>query len=87
MELFQKSLQVCGLSQQEAAAFFDVRLDTVKGWCSGRKAVPDGVWSQLADLHRQIITDTLPSETPQGARQAARAIAHLATRDDTSQAP
>lgn len=54
MTTFKRSLQVCGLSQQEAAVFFDVRLDTIKNWSSGRNPVPSGVWQMLADLFEQI---------------------------------
>lgn len=54
MTTFASALRLCGLSQQEAAAFFDVRLDTVKSWSANRNPVPDGVWQMLADLWRRI---------------------------------
>lgn len=53
MTLFAAALRLCGLSQQEAADFFLVRLDTVKSWSAGRNRVPDGAWSQLRNLYRQ----------------------------------
>lgn len=45
----------CGLSHREAAAFLDVRIDTVKSWSAGRNPVPAGVVAQLADLAQRII--------------------------------
>lgn len=50
MTLFKHTLTRLGLSLAEAAAFLDVRLDTLKSWSSGRNPVPDGVWSTLAEL-------------------------------------
>lgn len=44
----------CGLSLQEAAAFHDVRLDTVKSWSSGRNRAPDGVIAELRELYDRI---------------------------------
>ena len=54
MSTFKRALQICGLSQQEAAYFFDVRVDTIKSWSAGRNPVPPGVWKMLADLFEQI---------------------------------
>lgn len=54
MTTFASALRLCGLSQQEAADFFDVRLDTVKSWSAGRNPVPAGVWDMLAGLWRRI---------------------------------
>lgn len=44
----------CGLSQAEAAALHQVRLDTVKSWCGGRNRANDGVLAELRQLHDQI---------------------------------
>ena len=46
--------QRCGLSQQEAADFHQARLDTVKSWCSGRRAAPDGAIDELQQLYGRI---------------------------------
>ncbi len=54
MTTFASALRICGLSQQEAADYFDVRLDTVKSWSAGRNPVPSGIWDMLAALWRRI---------------------------------
>ena len=54
MSAFKRALQICGLSQREAAVFFDVRIDTIKSWSAGRNPVPPGAWQMLADLFEQI---------------------------------
>lgn len=48
--IFSLLCQVCGLSHREAAAFLEVRLDTVKSWSAGRNCTPDAVLDQLAEL-------------------------------------
>lgn len=50
MTLFSSILAGLGLSQSEAAAFLNVRLDTVKSWGAGRNPVPDFAWEQLHAL-------------------------------------
>lgn len=52
--LFSLLVRVCGLSLREAAEFFNVRLDTVKSWSSGRNRVPDAVLDELVALAAQI---------------------------------
>lgn len=52
---FKNSLSLTGLSQSEAARFFDVRVDTVKNWCQNKTSPPQGVWSMLADRMRGIL--------------------------------
>lgn len=47
--------QRCGLSQAEAAAVLDVRLDTVKSWCSGRNPANARVLAELRVLYRRIV--------------------------------
>lgn len=47
--------QRCGLTQAEAADFHGTRIDTVKSWCSGRRAAPSGVIDELRDLYTDII--------------------------------
>jgi hypothetical protein len=44
----------CGLSQQEAADFHEVRLDSIKSWCSDRRRAPVLVVAQLQVLMRNI---------------------------------
>ncbi|TKD17940.1 hypothetical protein FBT96_12410 [Rhodobacter capsulatus] len=51
---FAAAIAICGLSQQEAADYLGVRIDTVKSWSSGRNPPPDGVWGMLADLYRRV---------------------------------
>jgi len=46
--------EACGLSQQEAADYHDVRLDSIKSWCSDRRQVPVAVVAQLQELMRAI---------------------------------
>lgn len=46
--------EACGLSQAEAAAFHETRLDSVKSWCSDRRTAPQGVINDLQKLARQI---------------------------------
>ena len=53
--IFKASLSLCGLSQSEAAVFFDVRLDTIKSWCRSRARPPLGVWQMLATRMRAIL--------------------------------
>lgn len=54
MNTFKSSLAICGLSQQQAADFLGVALQTVKHWSSGRNNPPQGVWEMLSDLYRRI---------------------------------
>jgi hypothetical protein len=51
---FALCLRLCNMSQAEAALFFDVRLDTIKSWSSGRNAAPVDVYRMLAGLWSQI---------------------------------
>ncbi|QPF81587.1 hypothetical protein IC762_17295 [Bradyrhizobium genosp. L] len=46
--------EACGLSQQEAADFHVVRLDSVKSWCSDRRPAPINVITELQVLMRGI---------------------------------
>jgi DNA-binding XRE family transcriptional regulator len=54
MTTFKSALNLCGLSQQEAAGFLDVSLGSVKDWCRGKTAPPIGVWEMLSDLFLRI---------------------------------
>lgn len=45
----------CGLSQPEAADYHNVRLDTVKSWCSGRNRPSANILSELRALHVKIM--------------------------------
>lgn len=51
--LFAAALAGLGLSQSEAAAYLDVRPDTVKSWCSGRRTPAPGAWAALHALARK----------------------------------
>jgi len=47
--------ETCGISQAEAAEFVhQARLDSVKSWCSDRRAAPAGVVRELKILARKI---------------------------------
>lgn len=50
MILLSAILDGVGLSQADAADFLGVRLDSVKSWSSGRRSIPEGVWSELHKL-------------------------------------
>lgn len=50
MTTYNTLLTATGLSLREAAAFHDVRLDTVKSWSVGRNSTPEGVLSELRQL-------------------------------------
>ena len=54
MSVYDLMRQCCGLSQTEAAEFQNVRLDTVKSWCSGRRPAPARAVAELRDLYRRI---------------------------------
>ena len=51
MTPFALMLNICGLSQREAAAFLGVRHDTVKSWGAGRNTAPAPVIKELSGLH------------------------------------
>lgn len=47
--------EACGISQADAADFVhEVRLDTVKSWCSDRRQAPQWAINQLQSLSRRI---------------------------------
>lgn len=54
MTTFKSALNVCGLSQTEAADFLGVQLNSVKKWSSGTLNPPLAVWQMLASLFEQI---------------------------------
>lgn len=53
--LYAACLSRLGLSQSEAAALHDVRLDTVKNWSSGRRIPPQATWDELREVEAQIV--------------------------------
>lgn len=56
--VFKAALGVLGLSQAEAAAYLDVSISNVEKMCAGKRRVPRGIWSELADLwDRQTIAE------------------------------
>ena len=55
MTPFAAALRLCGLSQPEAAAYLNSRIDTVKKWGQGSNPAPEGVRRGLADLQVRSI--------------------------------
>jgi len=56
MTLFSAILGHLGLSQPDAANYLDVRLDTIKSWCSGRRTPAIGAVDKLYKLAERIET-------------------------------
>ena len=54
MTTFKAALDICGLSQTEAASFLRVSLGSIKKMCAGIQTVPPGIWSELASLYQRI---------------------------------
>jgi hypothetical protein len=53
--LYNIMREACGISQTEAAEFVHgARVDSVKSWCSDRRAAPQGVINDLRKLAREI---------------------------------
>lgn len=48
--LYKSLMDLCGLSQKQAADFHGVNLNTVKSWCAGRNNAPQGVIDELSGL-------------------------------------
>jgi hypothetical protein len=65
----------CGLSHREAAAFLNVRPDTVKSWSSGRNAAPAGAINELRALYAMI------------ERAASEAVSQAAALEASGRAP
>lgn len=56
MNELRLAMAACGLSQREAAAYLDVRLDTVAKAMTGRSRTPSGWLADLRRLHeRQVL--------------------------------
>lgn len=53
--VYELMRQRCGLSQQEAASFHGVRIDTVKSWCAGRNPANEQVLKELRALYQLIV--------------------------------
>lgn len=51
---FKCCLDLCCLSQKEAAEFLGVSEASVKSWSSGRRVVTVGVWELLSSLYIQV---------------------------------
>ena len=73
----------CGLSISEAAEYHGVSENSIKSWCSGRRAPPDGVLNELRTLYSRIeIAARYPSSVdaewllamPDGIRGAILAL-------------
>lgn len=54
MTTFKSALGICGLSQQGAADYLGVSLQSVKDWSRGRSSPPIGVWEMMRDLYERI---------------------------------
>jgi len=72
MTPYRLLLSRVGLSQADAAALHDVRLDTVKSWCAGRNPAPAGVIANLRALYafqRRAADEALAlaAKAPEGA--------------------
>lgn len=66
--VYAACLSRLGLSRSEAANLHEVRIDTVKSWCAGRRAVPTTAWDDLRDHERRIVD---ASESMRAQWQAA----------------
>lgn len=78
--VFSAALKLCGLSHNEAAEYLEVRPDTVHNWSVGRRAVPGGVWDQLAELFDDIYRESEDSagrNLPGSAALTAQAVARI----------
>ena len=53
-DLYRLLRERCGLSLDEAAAFHDTRIDTVRSWSSGRRNAPPGAIDELRALYAKI---------------------------------
>lgn len=51
MTPYRLLLSRVGLSQADAATLHQVRLDTVKSWCAGRRGAPPGALTELRALY------------------------------------
>ena len=51
MTPYRLLLSRVGLSQADAATLHQVRLDTIKSWCTGRARAPVGVIAELRTLY------------------------------------
>ena len=56
MILYKHLMLVAGLSHREAAAFHDVRLDTIRSWSINRNPAPEGVINELTELIDRMLT-------------------------------
>ena len=50
MNIFASLLTQCGFTDENAAKFLDVRLDTIKKWKTEKRLVPPKVYKQLKDV-------------------------------------
>ena len=81
MTPFAAALRLCGLSQPEAAAYLNSRIDTVKKWGQGSNPAPEGVMRELADLQGRIVRAARGEDVgdlPGSGRDMATALAMLA---------
>jgi hypothetical protein len=47
-------IELCGLSQREAAVYLKVSHDTVRSWSSGRNTTPDQAVERMRELYKSI---------------------------------
>lgn len=77
----------CGLSQNEAADLFGVRLDTIKSWSIGRRSAPAAVIEQLRALYAKIETAADEAVKLLRKHRGATVELGLASDDHEAQAP
>ena len=53
--LFGTYAGMCGLSSQDVASLFEVRLDTARSWITGRRAVPNEALDGIIDLWNDLV--------------------------------
>lgn len=79
--------RACGLSQREAAAFLNVRLDTVTSWSTGRNRCPDRVIGELQQLFARIDMAAFGAVALQDELEEDETItARVAETDEAAQA-
>ena len=64
-------LDALGWTQRDLAAFLGCTYSTVRGWCNGRKPVPENVAEWLDEFGGWLLANPLPKRwKPQGETQA-----------------
>jgi len=87
MTTFKLLCDRCGLSQREAAAYLNSRLDTVKAWWQGRRNAPHAVLTELRVLNRRqraAATDFVAGLDPAALADGAEALELALGADDVA---